>query len=45
MLCVMLCVMLQVMVCDGICDDVDGGEGSGKVECLILSCLRVLVTD
>ena len=32
-------------VCDGMCDNLDGGEGSGKMKWLILSCLGVLFTD
>ena len=38
-------VLYVVVVCDVVCDDMDGDEGSCKVEWLILCCLGVLVTD
>ena len=48
-----VCVMLYVklggcdVVCEGVCDGMDGavngGEVSGKVELLILSCWGVLI--
>ena len=48
-----VCDVMSDVVCDGVhdgvCDVVDGGviggEGTSKVEWLILSCLGVLVTD
>ena len=46
---VMLCAQFCVCdtVCEGVCDGMDGavrgGEDSGKVELLILSCWGVLI--
>ena len=34
-----------MLCCDVAGDGVSGGECSGKVKCMILSCLGVLVTD
>ena len=33
------------VVCDVVNDVVSGGEGCGKMECLILSCFGVLIPD
>ena len=38
-------VVYVVVVCDVVCDDIDGDEGSCKVEWLILCCFGVLLTD
>ena len=38
-------VVCVVVVCEVVCDDMDGDEGSCKVERLILCCFGVLVTD
>ena len=40
-----MCDVVCDDVCDDVCDSVSGGEGSGKVERLILCCLGVLIHD